>query len=217
MRRRFILLSIAAILMGAIAYVDNSVTTQPVYSSEKPVEKQVTASPTPTPSKAATVPRQQNQTVVAAVVQPAKKQAPAPMKGNTLTISSIGFQGSIVDVGVTADNAIDVPVSRAGRWIGSAQPGTPGAVFLDGHVDGVFARLNKLTIGQTISMVYNNQTFNYKVVFSEVVDLAAIDMNRSLSVYGASSEGLNIMTCAGTYIPSAGTYDKRLVVYTVRV
>jgi LPXTG-site transpeptidase (sortase) family protein len=214
MRRRSVLIFVATVLVGIAAYVGSSVTTVTVYSSERPPI--TTPIPTPTPVK--TTPPVQEQATIVAAVQPVKQQAaPTVVKGNSLSIASIGFQAPIVDVGVTADNAIDVPATKVGRWIGSAQPGMPGAVFLDGHVDGVFTRLNKLAVGQTISMVYGGQTFRYQVVFTEVVSLAGIDMSRSLSVYGGNSEGLNIMTCAGTYIPSAGTYDKRLVVYAVRV
>lgn len=211
MRRRTILLLLSAVLVSTVVYA-NSLAALTVYSSEKPPQHVVAASVSPVPVKADAA-----QTDVVVAAQSVKKQAPVVIKGNSLSIASIGFQGSIVDVGVTAENAIDVPASHVGRWIGSAQPGAPGAVFLDGHVEGVFARLNKLTVGQIVTMQYNGQAFNYKVAFTEIVDLATIDMNRSLSVYSGATEGLNIMTCAGTYIPSAGTYDKRLVVYTVRV
>jgi LPXTG-site transpeptidase (sortase) family protein len=209
MRRRSILLSIATVLVGVAVYAGNTATTVTVYSSEH--------SPVATPSPTFPIQEQGQATIVAAAQLVKQQVAPAIVKGNSLSIASIGFQAPIVEVGVTADNAIDVPATKVGRWIGSAQPGSPGAVFLDGHVDSVFARLNKLTVGQTISILYGGQTFNYKVVFTEVVELAGIDMNRSLSVYGGTSEGLNIMTCAGAYMPSAGTYDKRLVVYTVRM
>lgn len=137
--------------------------------------------------------------------------------GNTLTIPSIGFSGSIADVGLTSGNAIDVPTHHVGYWTGSPRPGTPGAAFLDGHVDGVFAKLSQLQAGQTFSVTYGGQTFRYSVVHTETVQLAGIDMNRALSPYGGATEGINLMTCAGTYIPSMGTYDQRFVVYAVRV
>lgn len=142
----------------------------------------------------------------------------ASVKGNNLSIPSIGLLAPITSVGVTATNNIDVPNgAKVGRWTGSATPGTPGAVFLDGHVDGVFAGLSKINVGQIIKMTYSGKLYVYRVVLTEVVPLATIDMNRSLSVMSDSSiEGLNIMTCAGKYVPSQDTYDHRLVVYAVR-
>jgi LPXTG-site transpeptidase (sortase) family protein len=211
MRRYLITLLSPALVVGSLAYSVFGMGT-PVSSAEKlPVQVQAATPPTPTPTQ-----QPQAQTVTTTVAKPTAK--PAAVKGNTLSFPSIGFQGSIVTVGTTVDNAIDVPSGKqVGYWNGSAQPGSPGAVFLDGHVEGIFAKLNKLTVGQTISMTYGGQTFHYRVVHTEVVDLATIDMNRALSVFGSDTEGLNIMTCAGTYIPAAGTYDKRLVVYTVRI
>lgn len=190
-----------------------TVAAKPVISSEK----------TDVVEAATTAPLLQ---VSPVVVQTAPKQTPevvtvklAPkMRGNSLSIPSIGLIASVVSVGTTAQNAIDVPAGRqVGYWNGSAQPGTPGAAFLDGHVDGIFSRLNNLAINQMISVNYEGQTFNYRVVYREVLALEGIDMGRVLSTYGYASEGLNIMTCAGTYVPSTGTYDHRLVVYAVRV
>jgi sortase (surface protein transpeptidase) len=106
---------------------------------------------------------------------------------------------------------------QVGRWVGGAEPGEQGAVFLDGHVDGVFARLSGVTIGQIVSVSYGGQVYIYRVVHMETVALEGIDMRRALSVYGGASEGLNMMTCAGTFVPSMDTYDQRLVVYAVRV
>ncbi len=156
--------------------------------------------------------------VVAAVVAPTPRQSAPVAQGDRITIPSIGLAASMVDVGVTVTNNIDVPAGKqVGRWIGAATPGSIGAVFLDGHVDGVFAKLGRVTTGQIFTVTYGNQTFAYRIVAKEVVPLAGIDMNRALSVYGGASEGLNMMTCAGSYVPSMGTYDQRLVVYSVRI
>lgn len=153
-----------------------------------------------------------------AATKVATRPTPSVTKGNHLSIASIGLTAPIINVGVTATNNIDVPAGRkVGYWTGSATPGTPGAVFLDGHVDGVFASLSRTALGQTFSMVYGGQSFTYRIVHKEIVDLQGIDMNRALSVYAGASEGLNIMTCAGAFIPAIDTYDKRLVVYAHRI
>lgn len=160
----------------------------------------------------------QTAAIETAAVSPTLRQAAPVAQGDRLMISSIGLTAPIVNVGVTASNNIDVPAGKqVGRWIGAATPGITGAVFLDGHVDGVFAGLSRVITGQTFSVVYGGQTFTYRIVAKEAVPLAGIDMNRALTVYGSASEGLNIMTCAGSYVPSMGTYDQRLIVYSVRV
>lgn len=224
MKRRFTILPIAAVIVGSLLWFANWDTT-PVHSSEKPVtsEQTVINENTPAPTTQATpeVTQPQTQPSPTATVQPARvatvKSTPV-IKGNSISIPSIGFQAPIVEVGLTTSNAIDVPAGmQVGHWNGSARPGSFGAAFLDGHVDGIFARLSRLAVGQTVSINYDNQAFNYRVVHTEVVLLDGIDMNRALSVYGGAGEGLNMMTCAGTYIPSIGTYDKRLVVYTIRI
>lgn len=145
--------------------------------------------------------------------------APAPNLASSydLSIPSIGLVVPIVEVGITADNAIDVPASgAAGHWIGSADPGNPGTIFIDGHVDGVFAKLGAVAIGQTIGIYQNNTTYRYRVVTKEVTPLASTDMRHVLGTVDSASESLSIMTCAGTYVPSQNTYDHRLTVYAVR-
>ena len=223
MKRRFTILPIAAIIVGSFLWFANWDTT-PVHSSEQPIVNEqtsiATSTPTPSPSTSPT-PEVKPSTQPTSTPQPARaavvKSTPA-IKGNSISIPSIGFQAPIVEVGLTAGNAIDVPSGmQVGHWNGSARPGSLGAAFLDGHVDGIFARLSRLVVGQTLSVNYDNQTFAYRVVYTEVVLLDGIDMNKALSVYGGASEGLNMMTCAGNYMPSAGTYDKRLVVYAIRI
>lgn len=216
MRRRF------ALVFGIVAVVSmqsfgGTLAAAPSHAVAATPSPSPTASLQPSPSPT-TEPTAQQQT---AAQQPAAKvvaaTTPQP-KSNTLYIPGIGFQAPVATVGVTVSNAIDVPASlQVGWWNGSAQPGTPGAVFLDGHVDGVFRRLSSVAVGQTVSLLYSGQTYSYRIVHKEVVPLAGIDMTQALSVYGGAAEGLNIMTCAGTYIPSQGTYDQRLVVYAVRV
>jgi len=219
MRRRFVLPSIlTTLLAGTILYV-NVWAADPAYSSENPQttvqESQVADSnPTPAPSLKAQPKPQVNTAKVAKASSAGSKKS----IGDTLSIASIGFRAPIINVGVTPDNSIDVPVeAKVGRWIGSARPGSSGAVFLDGHVSGVFANLHKTRVGQIVSVRYGGTSYSYRIVHIETVPLAGIDMTKALSVYGTASEGLNIMTCAGTYMPSQGTYDHRLVVYAVRV
>jgi hypothetical protein len=63
----------------------------------------------------------------------------------------------------------------------------------------------------------DNSEYKYKVVALEKFDADKVDMNKVLKPYDANKQGLNIMTCNGKFIKDTQTYDKRLVVYTVRI
>jgi sortase (surface protein transpeptidase) len=170
---------------------------QPVIASQSKQEVAVTAalSPTPTPVALAT---------------------PAPAVDRVI-IPSIGLNSQYVSVGLTSNGAIDVHPTLVGVWNGSAQPGSTGAAFFDGHTPGVLTPLTGISVGSTITVQKaDGQSFTYTVVYRETIALSAVDMRKALTVYGGSSEGLNIMTCAGTYIPSMRTTDQRLIVYAVR-
>lgn len=144
--------------------------------------------------------------------------APRPVPASDrVSIPSVGLSARFVTVGTTSGNAIDVHPSLVGWWNGSAQPGSSGAAFLDGHNPGIFSRLPSVGVGAQISVARaTGEVFNYTVVHTEVVPLAGINMNAALSVYGGGGEGLNLMTCVGTFDRTTSTTDQRLIVYAVR-
>ena len=224
MKRRLFLPSVfTAVLIGVAVYV-NAWAADPVYSSENasPVAQQETpissTSATAATAKSSVKPKQQATVATTSIATPAPTPSRAvKIAGDSVSIPSIGLQSSVINVGVTATNNIDVPSDlRVGRWIDSAVPGTSGAVFHDGHVDGIFANLHNVKTGQLIKVSYKGKSFSYRIVYKETVRLVDVDMGKALSVYGESSEGLNIMTCAGSFVPMQGTYDHRLIVYAVR-
>ncbi len=179
----------------------------PTVLKAAPAPEENTAPATTSPSTTATPPAPKPAT---------QKPAPAPAY-DKISIASIGLFSRFVTVGLTDTNAIDVSPNLVGWWNGSAQPGTPGAAFLDGHNPGVFNKLPSIHEGAVITLTKaNGETFNYTVVHIETVQLAGINMRAALSVYGDATEGLNLMTCVGTYNKSTGTTDQRLVVYAIR-
>jgi sortase (surface protein transpeptidase) len=215
--KRIIFVVIALVILGG-SFFTTSLAATPAASRavSKPASNtKVSPAPTLTPTAASKVVSSPSPTPTPVTAAPVK---PAPA-GNSLSIAAIGLTAPIVEVGTTPQNNIAAPATtQVGHWTGSATPGALGAAFLDGHlVGGAFAKLNKLTAGQLVTVRYSGKTYTYKVVYTETVPLAGIDMNKALSVYGGASEGLNMMTCAGTYSSATGTYDQRLTVYTVRV
>jgi len=196
--------------------------------AQKPQDVQAQTIPALVDSKEVTEPAKAANIAQAAATSPAPQAAvqqpqpaapaPKPVPAyDKVSIPSIGLSSRFVTVGLTSANAIDVHPSLVGWWNGSSQPGTPGAVFLDGHNPGVFSKLPSLTEGAQISLTKaDGQIFTYTVVHIETVMLAGINMRAALSPYSGASEGLNLMTCVGTYNAKTGTTDQRLVVYAVR-
>jgi LPXTG-site transpeptidase (sortase) family protein len=116
-----------------------------------------------------------------------------------------------------------VNIYDSGWYGGSAKPGTPGATVIDAHASGatrqgLFAYLDTLKVGEQLSIERGDgQTFNYEVTHTEIVPLTEVDMSKLLAPYGDATEGVNLITCTGTWIPDQKTYDHRVLVYTKRV
>ena len=71
---------------------------------------------------------------IAAVPEQGAVQVSPPV---ALTIPSIGVQTSLVDLGLTATGALQVPPSTAvaGWYTGSPRPGAVGSAVIAGHID----------------------------------------------------------------------------------
>ncbi len=138
-------------------------------------------------------------------------------------INKIGVAARIVPMGVNDDLTLQAPESAydVGWYSGSSKPGQDGAVLLDGHtsastaINAVFDNLGQLTTGDlVIIQMGDNSQLSYRVVFIEKVPLENIDMNKAINTYNGVKQGLNIITCTGTWIENQNTLDHRLIVYT---
>jgi hypothetical protein len=144
--------------------------------------------------------------------QPA--QTPTVRAGNYLSIAG-KVSSTVVAVGIGADGAIEVPGAAVGMY------NHGGAIFLDGHSTGVFAGLARVRVGDIVDFTLNSATTQYQVV--NVVTYTYFDgesFDQSFmydSLYSGGANGLNMMTCAGAYLPDYGTYSHRIVVYSVRI
>lgn len=201
------------------------VTKTPASAIAVDEPREVTALETPQPLHTLEAHTKQQETPASpqpiAAAKPAVQQAPpvaAPVaRTDRLIITAIGLTSPIVPVGKTPDNAIDVHPSLVGWYDRSAAFGTPGAAFLDGHNPGVFRNLPALGIGTPITVERaSGEILQYTVVYTETVPLEGIDMRKALRPYNGAPEGLNLMTCVGTYNPQTGTTDQRFIVYAVR-
>lgn len=190
-------------------------SSQPIETTFTPLPADKPTQPEPSPAHVASQP------VVAPTpapqpTTPAPAVTPTPTY-DTVSIPSLGFSSRYVGVGLTSSGNIDVDPHLVGWWNGSATPGTTGAVFLDGHIAGVFRKLPGIRVGDTITISRaNGEKYNYAVSYRETVPLQDVNMKKALTVYGGASEGLNLMTCAGSYDATLGTNNERLIVYAVR-
>jgi len=218
---------ILAIALLAFAFTNTTIfllvqTPQNVHAQTAPALVKTSVAPhqtevaQPVATSVATSQNTTSQSVPAPKPTPTQAPTPAPAY-DKVSITSIGLSSQFVTLGLTSTNAIDVNPTLVGWWNGSAQPGNPGSVFLDGHNPGVFSALPSIQVGAQISLTLaDGEIFNYTVVHTEIDQLVGIDMNAALSPYAGASEGLNLMTCVGTYNWQTRTTDQRFVVYAVR-
>lgn len=141
-----------------------------------------------------------------------------------IIIPAVGVNADIIDIGVTPQNNLDVPPNfvQAGWYKYGPIPGAQGNAVIDGHVDnggstpGPFKNLKNVRIGDLISVKLNNDTYQtFRIASTSVVDYKKFP---SESVFrGGSDSVLKIITCHGTFLPLADTYNQRLIVTAVKV
>lgn len=156
---------------------------------------------------------------IAAVPQSdTQEDIPLPV---ALTIPAIGVQTSMVDLGVTATGALQVPSSTsvAGWYTGSPRPGAIGSAVIAGHIDsylgpGVFFELSRLRPGDR---VYVRRADGTLVVFRVTAVRSYVkDHFPTQAVYGPTPDAeLRLLTCGGTFDPASRSYLSNTVVYAV--
>jgi LPXTG-site transpeptidase (sortase) family protein len=147
-------------------------------------------------------------------------------KGALLEIPSIKLTAPIENVGVRDDGKMEVP--RQHQWEGvgwykfGTFPGEQGSAVIDGHLDrpggypAVFWNLNKLHIGDIITIVNpGEKTLHFKVKDMQYYQPQNAPLPK---IFGDHSGAyLNLVTCAGEWIPAIQQTTLRLVVYTEMV
>jgi Sortase domain len=140
----------------------------------------------------------------------------------TLIIPSIGVQTNLIDLGVTATGALQVPPSTAvaGWYTRSPRPGAIGPAVIAGHIDshtgpGVFFYLPQLRPGDR---VYVRRAGGTLALFRvTAVQSYAKDHFPTLAVYGPTPDAeLRLITCGGTFDPALKSYLSNIVVYAVQ-
>jgi hypothetical protein len=155
---------------------------------------------------------------------------PAPSAGSrrvprpvSLIIPAIGVRTRLVELGVTAGGALQVPSTTvvAGWYTGSPRPGAIGSSVIAGHVDsylgpGVFFRLRLLQPAERIYVLRADGTLaEFRVT---AVRTYLKSRFPTTAVYGpAPGPQLRLITCGGTFDPALSSYLSNVVVYAVGI
>jgi sortase (surface protein transpeptidase) len=136
-----------------------------------------------------------------------------------VSIPSIGVRSTLVDLGLDADGAMEVPrdPSQAGWFSRGAAPGALGPAVIAGHVTwdrapAVFSRLGTLRRGDSVAVTRKDG----KTAVFTVSRVARFSKSRfpSRAVYGPITyAGLRLITCGGTYDTVGHRYLDNVVVF----
>jgi sortase (surface protein transpeptidase) len=140
-----------------------------------------------------------------------------------LLIPMIGVNAPIEVVGVTPNDDLAVPARNPWvdvGWYGSGpRPGERGSAVIDGHLDrpggspAVFWRLQDLHPGDEVMVIdASGKTLRFHVTGTAFYSPQEAPIQE---IFGNETGAyLNLITCAGDWIPSQHQTSLRLVVYT---
>lgn len=138
-----------------------------------------------------------------------------------VSIPSIEATSSLVQLGLNADETVEVPPvdqpMQAGWYRLGVTPGEQGAAVILGHVDGggqagIFHRLHELTAGDEVLV---RRTDGRTAVFgvSRTQQVAKAEFPTE-AVYGPSdAPELRIVTCGGEFDQARQSYRDNIIVY----
>jgi len=137
-----------------------------------------------------------------------------------LEIPKLKISANVENVGLAADNNMDVPKSdwSVGWFSPGHKPGEAGSAVIAGHLDGqtgkpaVFWNLHQLQAGDYIFIIDDSgNKKRFRVIGSERYDTKNAPMEK---IFGAQDGAyLNLITCNGTWDKQERNYDQRLVIF----
>lgn len=145
---------------------------------------------------------------------------PGPQR---LVIPLIGVDAPIETVDIASNGDLATPAKNpwtdTGWYVGGPRPGERGSAVIDGHLNrpgnypAVFWRLHELKIGDEVRVVTSaGKILRFRVTAVEYYE----PQKAPLQLIFANNSGkyLNLITCAGDWLPSEKQTTLRLVVYT---
>lgn len=156
--------------------------------------------------------------------KPIPTSTPTPPVATPIHISipSIGVNAVVEPVGLLSTGNLDTPHTNpwdsTGWYDHGVRPGDVGSAVIDGHVDrpgggpAVFWNLQYMKAGDEISITTgSSQTLHFYVTKRIAYDADTAPLQ---TIFGnTSGTYLNLITCAGDWIPSEGQTSERMVVF----
>jgi LPXTG-site transpeptidase (sortase) family protein len=143
-----------------------------------------------------------------------------PLVPARLTISSIGVDAAVEQVGKKADGSMGTPQKFGDvAWYAlGSKPGEAGNAVIDGHVNnalttaGVFDHLSQVQVGDVVTVTdASGKTLEF--VVQKIQEYPA-DSAPDASIFAtAGPSQLVLITCEGDWVPSAKSFNQRLVVF----
>ena len=132
---------------------------------------------------------------------------------DTIIVSKLGIRAPLVSAAGTSQKELDEALNQGVIFYpGSALPGQNGEMVLAGHSSvwpwvkteygQVFTLLDKLTSGDTVSIIYNNRQYDYQITGQEILN------PNQVKISDTDRQVIKLTTCW-----PVGTTLKRLVVY----
>lgn len=209
-----VLLGIAAVLITAGLLTDHS----PPQPDADSAGEQAEARATPTADAQTTEPPASGSETSSDGEQQAGMKASAPTR---LKIPAIDVDTTIMDLGLTDDDELEVPPlgknAPAGWYERSPTPGEVGPALIVGHVDSasegpaVFFKLGALKPGDTVSVTREDGS-EAEFTIDDVTDYGK-DSFPEYRVYGnTKGPEIRLITCGGDFDDDTGHYEDNIVV-----
>lgn len=155
-----------------------------------------------------------------ATITSAQVGAASPQR---LLIPAIGINAAIEDVDIASTGDLGTPTRApwvdTGWYASGPRPGEQGSAVIDGHLDrpggypAVFWRLRDLRVGNEVDVVKSDgKTLHFRVTDVEYYQPQNAPIQQIFGNTGGKY--LNLITCAGDWIPTQHQTALRLVVYT---
>ena len=215
------LYSAAVLLLGFGVYVgvNGMLANRKVAAQVKTLQASTTSSQGSTATTSSATPPSSEKVSASSV----RQYTVAPSNPRYIDIPKLGIHARVLSMTVNSKNELQAPygIYDAGWYTSSALPGQNGAMLVDGHsgigkTHGIFHDLSKLAAGDQITITRGDgQVFTYKVTKTAIVDAAKVDMGSLLVSQDTAKPGLNLITCAGDWIPGTFSLKQRALVYAV--
>jgi sortase (surface protein transpeptidase) len=140
-----------------------------------------------------------------------------------LIISAIHLDAAVEMVDLKANGDLDTPQEHPLEDVGwykmGPEPGARGSAVIDGHLDrpggspAVFWYLSRLQVRDDVTVLTSRgRTLHFHVTHMQAYQPRTAPLQ---AIFGdMSGNYLNLITCAGDWIPTEHQTTQRLVVYT---